>query len=146
MAIKRNRKAVDFKIPNAKVLAKVCGKSMWLWVDNGLPVTIFSLQELTKAMGRENFYLIPGRDEFLDYNNNRIHILGKAEVMIELSGWVTQQKISVIGGNHESILGRDLMGSLGLELVQRDRVMSLTEDNTNGGEEHQLDEWQLYFC
>ena len=80
-------------------------------------------------MGKANIHLITRKDEFLDYNIKRFHILGKAEVIIELNSWATQQKISVIAGNHQSILGRDLMGSLGLELFQRDRVMTVADGN-----------------
>ena len=107
MATKRKQNVTEVEIPNAGVLANVCGKSMWLWVDSGSFVFIFSLPELKPAMGKAKFHLIPRMDEFkfLNYNNNRIHILGKAEVKIELNGSATQQKILVIAGNHESILG-----------------------------------------
>ena len=54
------------KIPNARVLANVCGKSIWLWVDNGSSVTTFSLPELKRAMGRARIRLHPVKDEFLD--------------------------------------------------------------------------------
>ena len=82
----------------------------------------------------------------LNYNNNRIHILGKAEVTVELKGWVTQQNKSVIAGNRQPTLGRDLMGSLGVTLVQMDCVMTVTEENTNAGEEQELDGWKSCFC
>ena len=143
---KSKQRVTELKIRNTRVLANVYGKNMWLWVDSGSPVTIFSMSELTRGMGRSNLHLIKGKDEFLDYNNNRIHILGKAEATIKFNGWVTQQKISVIAGNDQSILGRDLMASMGLELVQRDRVMTVTGYSTNDKEEHDLDEWQSYFC
>ena len=87
-------------------------------------------------MGKANIYLFPGRNDFLDYNSNQIHILGPAEKTIELNGWATQLKVSVIAGNHQSIMRRDLKRSLDLELVQRDRVMTVTEGNTIAEEEH----------
>ena len=62
--------------------------------------------------------LQPSKDEFLDYNNNGINILGKVAVTMSLNGWAAPAQVSVISGNHQSIMGRDLMGTLGLELVQ----------------------------
>ena len=103
MAIKRDRKEVEIKNPNARVMATVCGKEIWLWVDSGSMVTIFCLQEPTRVLGRANNHLMPGEDEFLDCNNNCIRVLGKAEVTIELNGWVSQRKIAVISGNHQSV-------------------------------------------
>ena len=43
-----------------------------------------------------------------------------------LNGWAAPAQVSVIAGNHQSILGRDLKGTLGLELVQRGKVMEIT--------------------
>ena len=78
------------------------------------------------TLGKANLHLQPIREEFFDYNNNRIQILGKIAVTIALNGWMTRASVSIITGNHQSILGRDLMGTLGLELVQRGRVMGIT--------------------
>ena len=63
------------------------------------------------------------------------------------NGWVTPVQVSVIAGKHKSILGRDLMGTLGLELVQRVLVMGIgitVEDNSDSAE--RLDEVQTYLC
>ena len=49
---------------------------MWLSDDSEAPVAIFSLPELTRVMRGANIDLIPGEDKFLDYNNDRINILG----------------------------------------------------------------------
>ena len=65
MAIKRKQRVNEIKIQNARVLAKMCGKNKWLWVDSGSPITIFSLPEVIRAMGRANIHLIPERNEFL---------------------------------------------------------------------------------
>ena len=37
---------MELKIPNARVEIEVPGKKMWLWVDSGSPVTIFSMTDL----------------------------------------------------------------------------------------------------
>ena len=59
---------------------------------------------------------------------------------IALNGWVTQAIVSVIEGNHHSILGRDLTGTVGLEVVQTGRVMGITEEDSSesAGEANEL--------
>ena len=94
-------------------------------------------------------------DEFRDYSNNRIKMLGRMELELASNGWKTKAESRVIGGTRPSIVGRDLMGKLGLQLMQADprgEVMNIqgTEDNScNEGhdepEDEQMDEWQLYF-
>ena len=117
MPIKKKKNVTELKIPGARVQVEVSGKKMW--IDSGSPVTIFSMTDLKATLGKTNIQLQPSQDEFLDYNNNRIHILGKVAV-------TAPAQVSVISGNHQPILGRDLMGTLGLELVQRRKVMGIT--------------------
>ena len=76
------RRGIWVEIPNTGVLANVCGKSIWLWVDSGSFLNIFSLPELNRAMGKAKFHLFPGMDEFKfsDYNDSRNNTLGKADV------------------------------------------------------------------
>ena len=117
---------------------------MWLWVDSGSPVTFFSMTDLKTALGK-TFHLQPSQEEFLDYNNNRIHILGKVALTMALNGWAAPPQVSVISENHQSILGRDLTGTLGLELVQRGKVMGISGEGSSPDEEG-YDELQTYFC
>ena len=108
---------------------------MWLWIDSGSPVTIFSMTDLKTTLGKANIQLKPSKDEFLDYNNNRINILGKVAVTMSLNGWAAPAQVSVISGNHQSILGRNLMGTLGLEVVQKKKVMGITGEGSCRDEE-----------
>ena len=108
-------------------------------------MTIFSITDLKTTLGKANTQLQPSKDEVLDYNNNRINILGKVAVMMSLNGWAAPAQVSVISGNHPSILGHDLMATLGLELVQRKKVMGITGEG-NSQEEEEYDEFQTYFC
>ena len=126
LSIKRKKNETELKIPGARVQVEVSGKKMWLWIDSGSPVTIFSINDLKTTLGKPNIQLQPSKEEFLDYNNNRINILGKVTVMMSLNGWAAPAQVSVKSGNHQSILGRDLMGTLGLLLVQRKKVMGIT--------------------
>ena len=63
------------------------------------------------------------------------------------NGWSTSAVIKVIGAARPSIIGRDLMPNLGLQLVQRkpgQEVMSIQEIVGDEGES-QLEKWQDYF-
>ena len=75
MSIKKKRNVTELKIPGARVQLEVSGKKMWLWIDSGSPVTIFSMRDLKTTLGKVNIQLKPSKDEFLDYNSNRINIL-----------------------------------------------------------------------
>ena len=103
------------------------------------------MTDLKATLGKTNIQLQSSQDEFLDYNNNRIHILGKVSVTMALNGWAAPAQTSVLSENHHSILGRDLMGTLGLELVQRRKVMGITGEGSSQ-EEEDYDELQIYFC
>ena len=147
MSIKRKKNETELKIPGARVQEEVSGKKMLLWIDSGSPVTIFSINDLKTTLGKANIQLQPSKEEFLDYNNNRINILGKVTVMMSLNGWAAPAQVSVISGNHQSILGRDLMGTLGRDLMgtQRKKVMGITGEGISQ-EEEEYDELQTYFC
>ena len=58
---------------------------------------------------------------------------------------MTQAKVSINAGNHESILGRNLIGTLGMELVQRGGVMRKNGEESSDSVEG-LDELQTHFC
>ena len=122
----KKKNVMELKIPGARVQVEVSGKKMWLWVDSGSPVTIFSMTDLKAALAKTNFRLQPSQEEVLDYNDNRIHILARVAVTMALNGWAAPAQVSVISRNDQSILGRDLMGTLGLELVQRGKLMGIT--------------------
>ena len=130
MSIKK-KNVMELKIPGARVQVEVSGKKMWLWVDSGSPVTIFSMTDLKATLGKTNIQLQLSQDEFLDYKNNQIHILGKVAVTMTLNGWGAPAEVSLISGNHQSILGRDLVGTLGLELVQRKKMMGITGEGSS---------------
>ena len=52
------------------------------------------------------------------------------------SGWKTKAEVRVIGGTRPSIVGRDLMGKLGLQENQ---------EHVGESDDEQMDPWQLYF-
>ena len=65
-------------------------------VESGSPVTIFSMTDLKAALGKTNFILQPSQEEFLDYNNNKIHMLGNLAVTMALNGWAAPAQVSVM--------------------------------------------------
>ena len=46
ISIKRKKNETELKIPGARIQVEVSGKKMWLWIDSGSPVTIFSMVDL----------------------------------------------------------------------------------------------------
>ena len=87
---------MELKIPGARVQVEVSGMKMWLYVDSGSPVTILSMTDLKATLGKTYIQLQPSQDEFLDYNNNRIQILGKVAVTMALNGWPASAQVSLI--------------------------------------------------
>ena len=95
-------------------------------------------------------------DEFRDYSNSWIKLLGIMEVELASNDWKKRAEVRVIGGMGPSIVGRDLMGKLGLHLMQtnpRGALMNIqgTKDSTGEkqqageSEEEQIDPLQQYF-
>ena len=72
-------------------------------------------------------------------------------MLLETNGWATEARMKVIGGNRPSIIGRDLMPNLGLQLVQQtpeQKVMSVQRKQPGAetsSKEDSLDPWQTYF-
>ena len=157
MATRRKKETV-LKVAGPKLKIYINGHPMNIWIDSGSPISILTLEDLRRTVGRAGINLKQDDtddDEFRDYSNNRIKMLGRMELELASNGWKTKAEVRVIGGTRPSIVGRDLMGKLGLQLMQADprgEVMNIqgTEDNScNEGhdepEDEQMDQWQLYF-
>ena len=94
---------------------------MNIWIHSGLPISILTLDDLKKTVGRTGINLKQNDmedDEFRDYSNNRIKMFGRLEGELASNGWKTIAEVRVIAGTRPSIVGRDLMGKLGLKLMQ----------------------------
>ena len=130
MAIK-SRRETELKVAGARLPIKVNGKQTNVWIDIGSPISIFTIGELKLTLGTagENVKApAPEDDEFRDYGNNPLRLLGTMDVSLETNGWLTNANIRVIGGSRLSIIGRDLMPNLGLQIVQKaplENVMSV---------------------
>ena len=157
MAIRRKKETL-LKVAGPKLKIYINGHPMNVWIDSGSPISILTLDDLRRKVGRAGNNLKQDDaedDEFRDYSNNRIKMLGRMELELASNGWKTKAEVRVIGGTRSSIVGRDLMGNLGLQLMQADprgEVMNIqgTEENSceeghNESEDEQMDQWQLYF-
>ena len=152
MAIKHKR-STELKIAGAQLPIKVNGKSTRVWIDSGSPISIFTIGELRRTLGASGIKLDTLSEEessIRDYGNNPLQMIGAMAVTLESNGWTINARIKVIGGNRPSIIGRDLMPQLGLQLVQQsplgDQIRSIDEvDPEPSMPEGELDSWQTYF-
>ena len=89
-----------------------------MWIDSGVPISIFTVGKLRNILGAPNIRLenlTPEDTENRYYGNNPLKLLGAMTVQLEPNGWNTTARIRVIGGNRSSIIGRDLMDKNGTE-------------------------------
>ena len=158
MAIRRKKETL-LKVAGPKLKIYINGHPMNIWIDGGSPISILTLDDLRKTVGRAGINLKQDDvedDEFRDYSNNRIKMLGRIELELASNGWKTKAEVRFTGGTRPSIVGRYLMGKLGLQLMQanlRGEAMNIqgTEDSScekghvGESEDEQMDQWQLYF-
>ena len=119
---------------------------MNIWIDSGSPISILTLDDLKKTVGRTGINLKQDDmedNEFRDCSNNRFKMLGRMEVELASNGWKTRAEVRVIAGTRPSIVGRDLMGKLGLQLMQADprgAVMNIQGMENSTCEKEQAEE------
>ena len=121
MAIKHKR-STELRVAWAQLPIKINGKSTRVWIDSGSPISIFTIGELRKILGASGVKLDTLSEEdnaFRDYGNNPLQMIGTMAVTIQSNGWKIHARIKVIRGNRSSIIERDLMPQLGLQLVQQ---------------------------
>ena len=151
MAVKHER-FTELKVAGAQLPIRINGKASRVWIDSGSPISIFTIGELRRALGASGLKLDALSNEdnaFWDYGSNPLMLIGSTDVTLESSGWRINARIKVIGGNRPSIIGRDLMPQLGLQLVQQtpgDQIISIDEEPTEESrQDGELDSWQIYF-
>ena len=74
---------------------------MNIWIDSGSPISILTLDDSKKTVGRAGINLKQDDtkdDEFRDYSNNRIKMLGRMELDLASNGWKTKAEVRFIGG------------------------------------------------
>ena len=124
-------KETELKVAGARLPIKVNGKQTNGWIDGGSPISIFTIGELKRTLGTTGVNVkapAPEDNELRDYGNITLRLLGTMDVFLETHGWVTNANIRVIGGSRPSIIGRDVMPNLGLQIVQKapeENVMSV---------------------
>ena len=88
-------------------------------------IPIFTIADLQTTLGKASIELKQKNtedDELQDNRNNRINLLGKGDVDLASNGCKTRTEIRFIGGKRPSIVRRDLMGRLDLQLMQNSPV------------------------
>ena len=112
----------------------------------------FTIGELKRALGASGIKLDALSNEdnaFWDYGNNPLQMIGTMAITLESIGWKINARIKIIGGNRPSIIGRDLMPQLGLQLVQQspgEQIKSINEvKEETSVQKGELDSWQTYF-
>ena len=146
----RAKNQTELRVAEAKLPITINGRKTSVWIDSGSPISIFTNHELRRTLGAAGIRLLevdPQDQEFRDYGNNPINLLGTMKVELASNGWSTSAVIKVIGGARPSIIGRDLMFHLGLKPVQRkpgQEVISIQETVEDEGES-QLEKWQDCF-
>ena len=111
-----------------------------MWIDSGSPVSIFTINELRKTLGAAGIKLqevTPRDQEFRDKWNNPINLLGTIKLELASNGWSISAVIKVIGGARPSIIGRDLMRHLGLQIVQGNPGQEVLSIQETAGEEEE---------
>ena len=117
---KKNKQFTELKVFGAQLPIGINGKSTRVWIDSGFPISIFTIGELRRTFGATGMKLDALSNEdnaFRDYGNNPLEVIGTMAVFLESNGWKINAMIKVIGSNRPSIIGRDLMPQLGLQLV-----------------------------
>ena len=110
------------------------GKGSRVWIDSGSSILIFTIGELQRILGASEPKLDALLNEdttFPDYGTNPLKLIGTITLTLESIGWRVNARIKFIGGNRPSIISRDLVPQLGLQLVQQkpgDQIMSIDEE------------------
>ena len=153
MAIK-SRRETELKVAGARPPIKINGRKTNVWIDSGSPISIFTVGELKRTLGAARVNVkapAPADGEFRDYGHNPLRLLGTMIVSLETNGWFTNANVKVLERNRPSIIGRDLMPNLLLQIVQKtpeEKVLSGQGEQPGDeaeGEEDSLDPWQTYF-
>ena len=79
---------------------KINGRQTNAWIDSRSPISIFTVGEMKRTLGTAGVNLnelIPEDDEFRDYGNNPLRLLGTMIVLLETNGWATEARIKVVG-------------------------------------------------
>ena len=119
---KKHKRFTELKVAGAQLLVRINGKSARVWIDSGSPISLFTIGELRRTLVSSGIKLDALSNEnnsFRDFGNNTLQMIGTMAVTLESNDWKINARIKVIGGNRPSIIGRNLMPQLGLQLVHQ---------------------------
>ena len=104
----RSKNRTELEVAGAKLPIAINGKTTSVWIDSRSPISIFTIGELRKTLGTKGVHLkelAPEDQDFRDYGNNPLSLLGTKQVQLTSNGWKTIATIKVIGGHRPSIIG-----------------------------------------
>ena len=151
MAVKHKR-FTELKNAGAQLPIRISRIASRVRIDSGSPISIFTIGELRRTLGVSELKLDAISNEdiaFRDYGNSPLELIRTMTITLESNGWRLNARIKVIGGNRPSIIERDLMPQLGLQLVQQtsgDQIMSIDEEPMEQSQQDgELNSWRFYF-
>ena len=101
----KSRNKTELRVAGAKLPNAINGMITSVWIGSGSPISIFTIGELRRTLGSNGVHLselAPEDEDFRDYNNNPLSLLGTMTVQLTSNGWKTIATIKVIGGNRPS--------------------------------------------
>ena len=85
MSIRKNKEEHEFKVAGVRLPIKIIGNITTAKMDSVSPISIFTIGELKKTLGKAEVQLLslgPNDDHFRDNGNNPLKFMGKTKVML----------------------------------------------------------------
>ena len=99
--IRKKKEQHKFRVAGVQLPLKINGKKTKVWIDSGSPISIFTISELPKRLGKTGIkWLLLGSkdDQFRDYGNNPLKFMGKMKATLTKKRWSAETYIKMIGG------------------------------------------------
>lgn len=105
-----------------KVSIKIDGIPIDVVCDSGAPCSLVSKTFVKKL--NKKVSLTPCKDPYVDYNGNKIEVLGEYIENIEVNGINKNVKLVVTNNNNSPLFGRNFLRNFNFELVQVNSIDS----------------------
>ena len=94
------KKEHKLKVAEVQLPLKLNGKMTTAWIDSGSPISIFTIGELRKTLGKAGVKVLPlgpNEDKFGVCGNNPLKFMGKMKATLTSNGWSSETYVKVIG-------------------------------------------------
>ena len=95
-------RCTQLEFAGAQLPLQIHWKTARVWIHSGPPISILTIGELKYTLGASNVRLeelTPEGNEFRDYVNNPLKLMGTIDVRFKSNDWETIARIRVIGDN-----------------------------------------------